>query len=138
MLARLIYCSKATCKQGDIEDIFLSAFANNIRDAITGILLFRDPYFVQVIEGDRIKLNATFLRIIHDKRHKEVCLLDFRSIEQRFVPDWSTYDVSDVPLQASDISSGGALFNPYQMPAPLVMGFLARMAARAKEAKAAG
>jgi len=56
---------------------------------VTGLLCFGGGYFMQVLEGGHTAVNETFLRIIGDRRHQEVRLVDFSLVRTRTFGDWS-------------------------------------------------
>ena len=88
-LTRLVYYSRpAVIGDADVEDILTKSYANNYLKSVTGALFFNGQWFVQVLEGGRQTLSELFIRIAADKRHAQVCLLDFSPIDERSFPDW--------------------------------------------------
>ena len=72
----------------------------NTKSAISGILLFTAQTFLQVLEGPAAEVAALFERIQRDKRHTNVLVLDYRSIDKRDFADWSmAYVKLDAPPQ---------------------------------------
>ena len=65
-----------------------SARAFNQQHGITGILLYDNQQFGQVIEGERANIMKVWKRIQEDKRHHRVELLEIREIGERNFPDW--------------------------------------------------
>ena len=61
---------------------------NNIRDGITGMLLFEDGTFLQVLEGEEEAVDRTYTRIAGDPRHKKILLIARFELEQRSFNDW--------------------------------------------------
>lgn len=89
-LFRLIYFSKAeSISRDDIESILASARAKNESARISGMLVYSDGKFTQLLEGPRNAVTETFLRIMHDPRHREVELLLAGRINARLFQDWS-------------------------------------------------
>lgn len=88
---RLAYFSSASrvLSQDDLNDILSVAQARNAADHITGMLLFHDGSFFQVLEGEQAVIAACYDRIRRDLRHTG-CLkmLDQPSVD-RFFPDWA-------------------------------------------------
>lgn len=72
-----------------IEDILAKSRANNLRDDITGALLFNAGCFAQVLEGPLPVVEAAFERIQQDERHGEVSLLALEPIVARSFPNWA-------------------------------------------------
>jgi len=50
--------------------------------------------FMQYIEGERGDIDELYSRILSDDRHKDVVLLDYKSIDSREYADWSMGFVS--------------------------------------------
>jgi hypothetical protein len=73
----------------NIDQILASSRQNNVRDNITGALLFNSGCFAQVLEGPLAKVEAAFERIQQDDRHGEVSLLALDPIEARSFPNWA-------------------------------------------------
>ena len=91
MLYRLIYYSTAKPSLGyqQLKQILLSAEKNNQVNDITGVLLYSDGRFLQILEGTRENLTHTFLRISQDFRHHDAVLVDFVEISERDFPEWT-------------------------------------------------
>ncbi len=87
----LIYRSVATpnLNANDIENILETARNFNSKNEITGCLLFHNNEFIQIIEGEKIKVLDIYYKIKNDKRHKSVLLLAENEIKDRIFPKWS-------------------------------------------------
>ena len=87
-LVSLIYTSEMT---GDMDfmDILEVSRARNERDSITGVLLFCNNNVVQCLEGSREAVNKTYARIVQDKRHQNLLLVDYRMLSTRLFSKWS-------------------------------------------------
>ncbi|GAA1581339.1 BLUF domain-containing protein [Actinoplanes couchii] len=89
-LSQLIYISsKMPLPPGGIFDIQRTGERNNVRDEITGVLLFNSSYFLQCLEGEREPVTAAFARIAADDRHRRVNLLFAADVAERAYPSWS-------------------------------------------------
>ena len=86
----IIYTSTTTVPptEADLAQILLSSDRNNGRDGITGLLLYHDGSYVQMLEGEEDTVMQTFERIARDPRHYEVRKLGFGNSEGRYFPDW--------------------------------------------------
>ena len=87
----LAYLSSATTlpTQADLEDILVQARRNNEAGGITGLLLYHDGNFFQVLEGARDAVEACYSRIVADPRHRgHILLLSDSTADRRFA-DWS-------------------------------------------------
>ncbi|WP_439596305.1 BLUF domain-containing protein [Falsiroseomonas sp.] len=88
-LMQLIYASRPFGFSGDmLEDILMAARRNNRRDGVTGALVCRADLFLQMLEGPRDKVTATFGRILRDDRHLEVSLVWSGDTPARLFPAW--------------------------------------------------
>lgn len=76
MFERLVYVSQAAPGVGarDCYDIIRVAHNRNSRYGLTGALLFLDGCFIQVLEGDRFRMEERFRVIAADPRHTHVDL----------------------------------------------------------------
>jgi len=81
----LIYTSVATRKMtdDDLKAILNKARPHNHLLEITGMLLYLDPYFVQVLEGEEDLVDKKFRRIATDPRHHKISLIYKQAIGER-------------------------------------------------------
>jgi Sensors of blue-light using FAD len=88
-LAQVIYTSRPFgFDNHTLNGILLSARHYNKRDGITGTLVCRDDLFLQLLEGPRHLVTATYARILRDDRHVEVVGLWSGETAQRLFPNW--------------------------------------------------
>jgi hypothetical protein len=87
-LVSLIYTSEITVSM-DFMDILEVSRARNEKDGITGVLFFCNNNVVQCLEGSREAVNKTYARIVQDKRHQNLLLLDYRMLSTRLFSGWS-------------------------------------------------
>ncbi len=113
-LYRIVYVSRATVlmAEADLDDLLAVARDNNARLDVTGMLLYKDQSFLQVLEGRRNELGQLFNTIKQDDRHCRVRMLAFDAIEQRDFPGWSMgfqrlSDGSALPEGYSDFMNPG-------------------------------
>jgi len=92
MLIRLTYFSRnhldrwyRTIDRG-IAEIVATSTASNLRDGITGALIYDRNWFAQVLEGSQSEVSATFERILRDQRHGDVSLVTMQPIARRCYP----------------------------------------------------
>ena len=88
---RIIYCSQATADLTGDELVGLLDVARTRNEAagLTGMLLYSSQSFLQVLEGDRAALDATYARITADPRHTKLRLLLNREVASPLFGDWS-------------------------------------------------
>ena len=96
MLVRLTYTSRATelLTPSTMETILASSRKNNPANGITGVLCTNNYIFLQMLEGGRKEVNETYNRIVADKRHHDVQILNFEEITERKFAVWSMGKVS--------------------------------------------
>ena len=75
-----------------LAGILLDARRCNIRDHVTGALIVRGDLFIQLLEGPKAEVNATYQRIRQDDRHVDVTRLMQRNITKRLFPGWAMRD----------------------------------------------
>ncbi len=62
---------------------------NNAANNITGILLYAQQTFFQVLEGDEAVVNKVYEMIQKDKRHRDCTIIEIEKIKERAFPYWS-------------------------------------------------
>ncbi len=88
--SQLIYTSRPFgFDDQTLNGILLSARHFNVRDGITGALICRDDMYLQMLEGPRNLVTATFARILRDDRHVEVVGLWSGDTTTRMFADWA-------------------------------------------------
>ena len=90
MLRRLIYTSRAsqTMTPATLLDILDTSRHNNDSRAITGMLVFANGDFLQVIEGPEDAIETLFNRIQDDPRHTHCRVFSDTTIAERLFKDW--------------------------------------------------
>lgn len=93
-LYQLIYSSTYQVGRVDsplqaLRDIVRTSIKNNARGEVTGFLIFDGSTFLQILEGRRSDVIATYERIALDLRHRSPKTLFSRSIEQRDFSGWA-------------------------------------------------
>jgi hypothetical protein len=90
MLSQLVYVSnrKPICTEQEIEKILASGKKNNPALNITGILLYSDTKFIQLVEGEYKVINALYDKIKTDPRHDQARLISMGPIQEKSFPSW--------------------------------------------------
>lgn len=103
-LAQLIYTSAAVrhMSSADLAQILETSVRNNTRDGLSGMLLYHEGSFMQVIEGEETVLMATFHRIQRDARHGHVFMIEQGEIAER---SFSHFTMGFRKLTASDLTN---------------------------------
>jgi hypothetical protein len=91
MLRQVVYISSATQQFSPeaLEELLARARANNERSGITGILLYHDLSFLQIIEGTRDDVDRLMARIRRDPRHASLRIVQDESISERDFKSWA-------------------------------------------------
>lgn len=74
---------------GQIHHILEVSRRNNQRDQITGFLIFRDGYFLQLLEGPESKVRMCLERIHRDQRSTQITIQGELFSDERIMSDWS-------------------------------------------------
>jgi hypothetical protein len=61
----------------------------NAAHHISGMLLYRDGKFMQVLEGEETALWLLYSKILHDPRHTDIVMLADEPLPQRGFAAWS-------------------------------------------------
>ena len=90
MLA-MAYLSSASVPYSDedLADLLLHSRANNGRLGLTGMLLYRDGQFLQVLEGPDEVVRERYDVIAADARHRDVHKLMESQVTERQFPEWT-------------------------------------------------
>jgi len=90
-LIQIVYVSSAVVPFSDIdlEELLKVSKGNNGRCGVSGLLLYHEGNFMQLLEGPKLQVEALEARIVRDPRHRGyICLLQ-RQIEQATFAGWS-------------------------------------------------
>ena len=81
----LVFTSVATRKisDEDLKGLLDKSRQYNLALNITGMLLYLDPYFMQILEGDESIIDEKFKKISNDEMHHKVSLIYKQPIEER-------------------------------------------------------
>jgi len=92
LLYQLAYIShsRSPLDQATLSDILEVSQRNNARDQITGVLMYHDELFFQVLEGEQAAVeDCYYARILHDFRHRNLSISWCGVVERRTFSDWS-------------------------------------------------
>lgn len=90
-LIHLVYASKETrpLKTEEIYELLSQSRAHNRNLEVTGMLLYSQGSFFQILEGDETTVKALFEKIKRDSRHANVVQIVSEAIYKRTFSDWS-------------------------------------------------
>ena len=88
---QIVYVSSAAVHfaKPDLYALLAKSRTNNTRAGVTGMLLYRDGNFMQVLEGEEGAVRAVYERIERDPRHHGSMVLLRGETPGRHFPDWS-------------------------------------------------
>lgn len=109
LMFELVYTSTADAhfSNQDILDVLNKASEFNLKNHITGCLLYHNCKFIQFLEGEKKEVKALFLRIKKDKRHFNVLKIIENEKEKRTFKNWT---MAFYNFEADKIDSVGKLF----------------------------
>jgi hypothetical protein len=90
-LISLVYVSFATrpMSERDLRDLLEECRTNNARLNVTGMLLYRNGFFIQALEGDEEVVERLFAEIAKDPRHQDVLRVYKAPILVCSFPNWT-------------------------------------------------
>ncbi len=91
MLWRKTYISTSRCNDNaaDLIAILDVSRKRNSNNGVTGVLLVSGGSFYQTLEGDKNKVDETFVRITQDQRHDGIIVLLESACDNRAFATWS-------------------------------------------------
>lgn len=91
MLYNIVYASSARFLYSEeiLQEILSASHFHNTKLGITGMLLYVEGNIMQVLEGEKDKVEALYQKIQRDTRHNNVFILTQGYIEQRSFGKWS-------------------------------------------------
>jgi hypothetical protein len=86
-----VYASKASpgFREIDLPQLLQKSRTSNAARGVTGMLLFIEGSFFQVLEGGEADVKATYDRICLDDRHGQVSKIISEPIFGRDFPEWA-------------------------------------------------
>ena len=103
-LHRLIYLSSAVgvLRADELDRILLRSKASNSGAGITGLLLFHEGSFLQMIEGPAAGVTSLMQKIRRDRRHSGIIMLQSGACAERIFPDSPLHYVAPRNLSAGE------------------------------------
>ena len=111
---RVIYTSRAVKDFSKRELLYLlhDARAYNSVDKICGVLMHRNGYFLQVLEGEPEAIDNLLVRLIRDTRHADLKIIHDSSVDSLLFSNWAmgsadleSPELSLIPGLRTDLSS---------------------------------
>jgi hypothetical protein len=90
-LISLVYASLANENFSDdqLKALLKKAREKNASLDITGMLLYRDGFFLQVLEGEESQLDNLFKVISNDNRHRDALIIYKKTLKERVFSSWT-------------------------------------------------
>jgi Sensors of blue-light using FAD len=112
--------SKHKWADDDLNNLLNKSRHKNASHNISGMLLYLDPFFIQILEGEEQLVNELFNTIKQDPRHYKVSLIYKKPIEERSFADWSMgFNVLNKEKIANIKGFSDFLENPPPQPSPI-------------------
>lgn len=81
--------ARTNLRADDISAILNTSRNNNLKDNITGCLLYHKNQFIQILEGEKVRIDELLTKIKRDDRHSFFYLLSEGEKEERTFPTWT-------------------------------------------------
>jgi hypothetical protein len=105
---RLVYSSEASpgLAPAELEGMLAESRIRNAKHGISGVLVFVDGAFLQVLEGEKADVLDLMGRIERDPRHHGVKVFYEQEVDERAFESWSMAYISP---SAADLASWAEL-----------------------------
>ena len=126
MLVRLLYASRSAgpVTQQIIDSILQESRSYNPPHGITGVLCHCGESYMQALEGGRAEVNALYMKIVRDDRHRDVTLLHYAEVPERHFSGWTMGHVNLAKVNPSLLLK----YSAKPMPDPYVVSGRASIA----------
>jgi len=117
-MIHLIYISSATRVLNEVEllDMLAQSRANNKKQNVTGMLLYRNGAFLQVLEGEANDVDRVYNNILLDERNTGHYLIERKDIRERQFPDWSMGFEDLTQYSAEELEGFSDIFAKKKLP----------------------
>lgn len=131
-IVRLMYASRLSrdCNPDALGKIMTASRHNNRKLGVTGALCYSPRGFLQILEGPADIVNELYRRIVQDRRHSAVTLLEYVPIPHRDFEHWSMAYVRTDEITRALLQKFSArnVFDPFEMAPAQARGFLIAVA----------
>ncbi|MDM7891289.1 BLUF domain-containing protein [Curtobacterium caseinilyticum] len=112
-LLSLVYASRAVVGFGldDLDALLTHSRRANADAGITGLLLFKDHRFLQLLEGPAAAVREKMAFIAEDPRHEQVTVLLEEDVPTRQFPDWTMGYAAEDTLQRAEVPGHRTTFD---------------------------
>jgi len=104
MSYQIIYSSQATnsMSSASLEQILKDARTGNKKRDITGVLVYFEDVFVQILEGEKDAVCELMVSIARDSRHHSLKIFYEAEVEKRAFESWSMAYLSPTAEELSN------------------------------------
>lgn len=104
-LLSLVYSSRAVVgfDLAALDELLQHSRTSNAQDEVTGLLLFKDDRFLQLLEGPEPAVREKMSFIREDPRHEHVTVLLEEPMDARQFPDWTMGYAAVDALRSAEI-----------------------------------
>lgn len=101
---QIIYSSQATeaMTAAELEKILEDARAGNEARGITGVLIYVDTVFFQILEGEKQAVRSLMASIARDPRHRSVKVFYEAEVAERTFGTWRMAFLSATPEELAE------------------------------------
>lgn len=87
----IVYLSTPTVpfSDEDLTDLLVKSRDNNMKRNVSGMLLFLNDLFIQVLEGEDDEVDDLYNHIARDSRHHKLTKIYDQPIEERLFDVWA-------------------------------------------------
>lgn len=87
----LVYISTAVklLNEDELRNILIVSRKKNTERNLSGLLLYVEGVFIQLLEGEKLEVELAYKSIEIDRRHKNLIILANGEYPDRLFPDWS-------------------------------------------------
>ena len=132
---RLIYASRSNpiLDGSEVYSLLATSKRNNKEHALTGVLLYGQGYFLQVLEGNRDEVNRLFQRIVADQRHDDVRIIEAVNTGGREFSQWSMEiigwpdELDSRMIKILRETTGEEQLRPFELDGSQVISFMKRL-----------
>ena len=87
------------CSKVEISNILRTSRHNNLSNSVTGVLVYKNPEFLQYLEGPVDAVSLLYDKIKDDNRHELIKTVSDGDIVSRVFPNWEMGFVGEDDLQ---------------------------------------
>jgi FAD-dependent sensor of blue light len=104
-LISLIYASRSAeaFQEHEIPELLQQVRVANAKQQLTGMLLYINGSFLQVLEGPPEQVDAVFGKLQIDKRHTDVRLISRETLSERAFEGWTMMHKTLDPVEAGEL-----------------------------------